>query len=225
MHKHFDSFAYALTLTAIACFGLGCNVRMADIGPEDDKTTRILVTDGHVGTGDVLPFRTESPEMRGIFLFPRSRRLTFGADLQFIFLGETGGVSHLGNGEVRHQIGMKFMAKDPCNLLYAMVRREPDGMSALYVSTKLNPGQSTSAECADRGYVSLAGPIRLGHLNYGDDHVISAEWDMDSMSVRISYDWVPRVEVPIDDDTLSQLGIDTGVRTDNMMAEFAAEQF
>lgn len=224
MYKDSNRFWALFSLLCVLLLGTGCQVRMADLDPEDGKT-QIVVSDGKVTGGDALDFRTESPEMRGIFTFPSSRHVTTGVSLRFVPLGEPDEVSHLGNGEVRHQIGLKLLARDPCNLLYVMVRREQDGTAALYVSTKLNPGENTSALCTDHGYVSLAGHIPLGPLNEGVEHTLAADWDAYSMSMRVSYDGAPVGEIEIDDATLSLLGTESGVRTDNMVAEFSAIDF
>jgi hypothetical protein len=198
---------------------VGCNVRMSDVKAEDG--TVLTVSDGYVSRGNELSYRTDSPEMRGIFAFPRHKRGSTDATLDFIYEGEPEQVSQLGNGEVRHQIGLKLFAKDSCNLLYVMVRLEPDGMAGLYVSTKLNPGESTSDECADRGYVSLAGNIPLGPIDLGSAHRLTATWDSDWSEMYLDFDDEAVATIPLDGQTLYLLGSETGIRSDNMVAEFS----
>lgn len=59
----------------------------------------------------------------------------------------------LGSGLVRHQWGLGI-GPDPCNKLYVMHRAINGGFenAELAIQLKSNPGQSTSAECRNRGY-------------------------------------------------------------------------
>src|ERR1700690_1412476 len=72
---------------------------------------------------------------------------------QFTYLGPTRNESKLGSGETRRQFGFKLRAQDPCNLVYAMWRIEPQ--SKLIVSIKANPGKNTSAACGNQGYRNI----------------------------------------------------------------------
>jgi hypothetical protein len=74
--------------------------------------------------------------------------------LDFAYRGEAEGGSQLEGGEYRIQIGLKMLAQDPCNLLYVMWRVYPE--ERVVVSVKRNPGQHTSAECGNGGYVNVA---------------------------------------------------------------------
>jgi hypothetical protein len=70
--------------------------------------------------------------------------------VNFTYLGPTSAVSHLGNGEVRHQFGIKLKAQDTCNLVYVMWNFDTQKIA---VSVKFNPGLRTHDECLDRGYI------------------------------------------------------------------------
>lgn len=76
------------------------------------------------------------------------------ARLRFRLNGESATTVTSGSGTVLRQIGLKLRSNDPCNLLYVMWRTQPN--SAIVVSVKRNPGQTTSAQCGNRGYTSLA---------------------------------------------------------------------
>ena len=96
--------------------------------------------------------RTSSAVMRAVELdeglHPRQARLRFRFD------GNSAATAPLGSGRVVRQIGLKLRSNDPCNLLYVMWRHRPD--PAVAISVKRNPGQTTSAQCGNRGYTSLA---------------------------------------------------------------------
>jgi hypothetical protein len=79
------------------------------------------------------------------------------ATVRFTYLGPTPDVSHLGNGEVRHQFGIKLKAQDICNLVYVMWNFDTQKIA---VSVKLNPGQRTHEDCLDRGYINNIKPSR-----------------------------------------------------------------
>jgi hypothetical protein len=59
----------------------------------------------------------------------------------------------LGSGAVRFQWGLGI-GPDPCNKLYVMHRAMAGdfAQAQLAIQTKTNPGQSSSAECGNRGY-------------------------------------------------------------------------
>jgi hypothetical protein len=90
-------------------------------------------------------------------------------------LGSTGDEARLGSGELRRQFGLKLLAQDGCNLVYALWRIEPE--SKLVVSVKSNPSQHTSAECGNRGYQNIkprfSKPVPT--LRPGDAYTMRAE--------------------------------------------------
>lgn len=104
-------------------------------------------------------------------------------EAHFTYLGSTGNEARLGSGELRRQVGLKLRAQDACNLVYAMWRIEPE--SKLVVSVKSNPGQHSSAECANRGYRNIKAqhskPVPL--LRSGDTHDLRAEMSGDQLQV------------------------------------------
>jgi hypothetical protein len=104
--------------------------------------------------------------------------------VNFTYLGPTNEVSHLGNGEVRHQFGVKLKAQDICNLVYVMWNFDTQKMA---VSVKLNRGQRTHEDCLDRGYINNIKPrasapppgVRVGH-----PHSLSADLEGQELTVK-----------------------------------------
>jgi hypothetical protein len=94
---------------------------------------------------------------------------------RFSYLGASSPESPLGSGEIRRQVGLKLRAADPCNLVYVMWRMTP--ASKLVVSLKGNPGQHTSAQCTNHGYVNIKvqRSMPAPPLPPGQTHVLSAE--------------------------------------------------
>lgn len=111
------------------------------------------------------------PKMRAYLNAPTPQLV----EVRFTYFGATTNEAPLGSGEIRRQFGLKLRAQDPCNLVYAMWRIEPE--SKLVVSVKSNPGQHTSAECGNRGYRNIK-PLRsapVPALHSGDPHALRAE--------------------------------------------------
>src|SRR5580700_10547263 len=110
------------------------------------------VSDGKIdkAAGDRL--MVGSKEMRATLKkIGPSQRVT----IKFTYLGPSSEVSHFGNGEVRHQFGIKLKAQDICNLVYVMWNFDTQKIA---VSVKLNPGQRTHEDCLDRGYINNIKP-------------------------------------------------------------------
>lgn len=110
------------------------------------------VSDGKIekAAGDRL--MVGSKEMRATLKeISPSQKVT----IKFTYLGPSSEVSHLGNGEVRHQFGIKLKAQDICNLVYVMWNFDTQKIA---VSVKLNPGQRTHEDCLDRGYINNIKP-------------------------------------------------------------------
>jgi len=110
------------------------------------------------------------------------------------------------------QFGLKLRAQDACNLVYAMWRIAPE--SQLVVSVKSNPGQHTSAECANHGYQNIK-PVRskpVPTLGPGSNHWIRAQMNGAELTVFVDNSPVWEGSVP----TVA-LGFNgpVGVRSDN----------
>ncbi len=133
-------------------------------------------------------------------------------EAHFTYLGPTENDSPLGSGELRRQFGFKLQAQDPCNLVYAMWRIEPE--SKLVVSVKSNPSQHTSAQCGNRGYRNIKPrhSTQVSALRSGDTHILRAE--MDGAELRIFADnslvWEGSVGLDV-----SPFDGRVGIRSDN----------
>jgi len=110
------------------------------------------VSDGKIENAAGGRLMVSTKEMRATLKFPTQQEVT----LKLTYLGPTKDVSHLGNGEVRSQFGIKLRAQDMCNIVYVMWHFAPDQKIA--VSVKRNPGERTHEECLDHGYINNIKP-------------------------------------------------------------------
>ena len=139
-------------------------------------------------------------------------------EAHFTYLGPTAQGSPLGSGQMRRQFGLKLRAQDPCNLVYAMWRIEPE--SEIVVSIKRNPGQSTSSECSNRGYRNIR-PRRAAAvppLRPGAAHTLGAEINRDGLQVFVDGAEVWEGDLGSD---ASDLKGPVGIRSDNARLAFA----
>ena len=172
------------------------------------------VTEGSLerGPGDRLSVNV--PKMRAYV----SRATAPSAEIRFHYVGPTKEQSKLGSGQVRTQFGLKLRAQDPCNLIYAMWRIEPE--SKLVVSVKRNPSEHTSAQCGNRGYTNIK-PSKVSpvpRLGAGQSHTLRAElWERE---LRVFVDNQEVWDGDIGTD-VSRLQGPVGIRTDNAQLEFS----
>jgi hypothetical protein len=172
----------------------------------------LCVTEGTIEkSGDRL--HVSVPKMRAYVTEPTDQ----SAEVRFKYLGPTSKDAPLGSGIMRRQFGFKLHAQDPCNLVYAIWRIEPE--SKLVVSVKRNPSQHTSAECGNRGYQNIkprkASPVP--RLEIGQSHTLRAEMKGDEL--RVFVDNRPVWEGVVGSDAA---GLDgpVGIRSDNAQLEF-----
>jgi len=112
---------------------------------------------------------TTSGEMRAVVR--DGGRHAARARLSFRLRGPSDEVVPLGSGLVRTQIGLKLNAQDPCNLVYVMWRSAPE--TAIAIQVKRNAGQTTSAQCGNAGYTTLA-TVPAASVADGAVHVLEA---------------------------------------------------
>jgi hypothetical protein len=140
---------------------------------------KLCVTEGAIESASGNRMSVNVPKMRAFVTMATAQEV----EAHFTYLGKTLGEKPLGSGEMRRQFGLKLRAQDPCNLVYAMWRIEPE--SKLVVSVKSNPGQHTSAECGNRGYRNSkpahSSPVPL--LRPGAAHTLRAEMNGAEMRV------------------------------------------
>jgi len=138
-------------------------------------------------------------------------------EVRFTYLGPTQKESALGSGQIRRQFGLKLRAQDPCNLVYAMWRIDPE--SKLVVSVKRNPGAHTSAECGNRGYQNIK-PRKASavpRLRPGESHTLRAEMKEEELRVFVDNQKVWEGDVGLD---AAGLEGPVGIRSDNVHLEF-----
>jgi hypothetical protein len=172
----------------------------------------LCVTEGEVGEASGGRLAVNSSKMRAYF----DAFTAPVAEMDFTYLGSTGNEARLGSGELRRQLGLKLRAADACNLVYVMWRIEPE--SKLVVSIKSNPGQHTSAECANRGYRNIK-PARskpVPPLVPGAQHTLRAE--MNGGSLTVFADGVNVLDGDLGADALAFDG-PIGMRSDNAKLE------
>jgi hypothetical protein len=140
---------------------------------------KLCVTEGAVESASGDRLSVNVPKMRAFVTIATTQEV----EAHFTYLGKTPGEKPLGSGEMRRQFGLKLRAQDPCNLVYAMWRIEPE--SKLVVSVKSNPDQHASAECGNRGYRNIkpvqSSPVPL--LRPGAAHTLRAEMNGAEMRV------------------------------------------
>jgi len=173
---------------------------------------KLCVTEGAVESASEDRLSVNVPKMRAFVTIATTQEV----EAHFTYLGKTPGEKPLGSGEMRRQFGLKLRAQDPCNLVYAMWRIEPE--SKLVVSVKSNPGQHTSAECGNRGYRNIkpmhSSPVPL--LRPGAAHALRAE--MNGVEMRVYADNILVWEGNVGPEG-GRLNGPVGIRSDNAKLE------
>ncbi len=113
-------------------------IAKAQLQPQDFD-----VPDGRIEKAPGGRLMVSSKEMRATLKFATQQDVT----VKFTYLGPTHEVSHLGNGEVRSQFGIKLRAQDTCNIVYVMWHFSPDQKIA-----------RTHEDCLDNGYINNIKP-------------------------------------------------------------------
>jgi len=174
---------------------------------------RLCATEGAIGEAADHRLTVDAPKMRAYV----NQWTTQSAELRFTYLGGTSKESALGSGAIRRQFGLKLRAQDPCNLVYAIWRVDPE--SKFVVSVKRNPGQHTSAECGNRGYVNVK-PRKASaapRLESGQSHTLRAEMSNEELRVLVDNHEVWEGDVGSD---AAKLDGPVGIRSDNARLEF-----
>jgi hypothetical protein len=169
---------------------------------------RLCVTEGAIEQLPGTRLSIDVPKMRAYL----NESTPQAVQVHFTYLGPTATTSRLGSGATRVQFGLKLRAQDACNLVYAMWRIEPE--SQLVVSVKSNPGEHSSAQCANRGYENIK-PVRSNPvpvLRPGDSHWMRAQMSGAELTVFVDNAPVWQGSVP-----LVALGFNgpVGIRSDN----------
>jgi hypothetical protein len=139
------------------------------------------VSDGKIEETAGNRLMVSSKEMRATL---KKTGTSQNVTVKFTYLGPTRKVSHLGNGEVRHQFGIKLKAQDICNLVYVMWNFDAQKIA---VSVKLNPGQRTHEHCLDHGYINNIKPqiwMPPPAVEVDQPHTLSAELEGQELKVQ-----------------------------------------
>jgi hypothetical protein len=194
------------------CLLAGCSPQHAASG-STVQVGDLCVTEGTLETASNGRLSVDGSKMRAYV----NRATSDKAELQFTYLGPTAATSTLGSGTVRTQFGLKLRAQDACNLLYVMWRVQP--VSELVVSLKSNPGQATSAQCANNGYQNLAPQTSrpIPALAPGDAHTLRGEIQGQELRAYVDGTLVWRGLL---DPTAMNLKGPVGLRTDNAHLAF-----
>jgi hypothetical protein len=126
----------------------------------------LCVTTGAIErTADGLSI--DGPEVRATL-----RKATAQAvELRFTYLGPSEATAPLASGEHRRQIGIKFRARDTCNVVYVMWHIAPD--TKIEIAVKRNPAMHSHAECGDRGYINMEPPAAvMPPIGPGSTHIL-----------------------------------------------------
>jgi hypothetical protein len=180
----------------------------------DVRRDDFCVTEGAIDKAPGDRLRVSAPKMRAYVARPTAQ----SAEVRFTYLGPTSKESALGSGEMRRQFGLKLRAHDPCNLVYAMWRIDPE--SELVVSLKRNPGQHTSAECTNHGYQNIK-PRKasaMPRMQPGQSYTLRADMkNGDELRVFIDDHEIWEGNVGAD---AAKLEGPVGMRSDNVRLEF-----
>jgi hypothetical protein len=183
VRKQRNPFTWVLVFIA----ALSPNASSAALGAALTRVSRgdLCVTEGTIEELPGQQLSVTVPKMRAYLNVPSSQATPQLVEARFTYLGSTGNEARLGSGELRRQFGLKLRAQDACNLVYAMWRIEPE--SKLVVSVKSNPGQHTSAQCANRGYRNIKPrrSVPVPTLRSGDSHSLRAEMNGTEMKVLV----------------------------------------
>lgn len=173
----------------------------------------LCVTEGAIAQLPDGRLSVTVPKMRA-YLNPDTSQYL---EARFTYSGSTEKDIPLGSGTMRRQFGIKLHAQDPCNLVYAMWRIEPE--SKIVVSVKNNPGQHTSAECGNHGYENVM-PDRYTRVPVpgpGQTHALRAE--MNGQRLQVFTDNSLAWDGNLSEEALSFHG-PVGIRSDNARLEF-----
>ena len=173
----------------------------------------LCVTEGTIEKASSDRLSVDVPKMRAYVNAHTAQSI----EVRFTYRGPTKKESALGSGEQRRQFGLKLRAHDPCNLVYAMWRIEPE--SKLVVSVKRNPTQHTSAECSNHGYqnVKPRKATDVPHLRPGETHTLRAEMNKEELRVFVDDHQVWEGEVGPE---AANLEGPIGIRSDSASLEF-----
>jgi hypothetical protein len=176
----------------------------------------IDITSGEIKEKPPWWLSVEEPSIRATLLSSKSSV----ACLQFQYIGVTTKQIKSKDGTEFHQIGLKLLAKDSCNLVYIMWRIHPK--EELVVQVKRNLGQSKNSECKNNGYTTI---VRhpFSAFGLGETHELMAnilQENNGGIEIKVWVDWQEILLVPISKALIEGINGPPGIRTDNGQYDF-----
>jgi hypothetical protein len=173
--------------------------------------TDLHVTHGRLASSTTTSLAIDDPTVRGVL----QARTAPNIELRFTYRGPIalGTRTALGSGDsTRVQIGAKLRAADGCNVVYAMLRIEPE--PAIVVQVKRNPDAHTHDDCSNGGYRTVKPDFRASvpAITPGSSHRLHASLEETQLKVWLDDAIVWRGDVG--NEVLSFDG-PVGFRTDN----------
>lgn len=167
-----------------------------------------------ISEGEVSGFPTftiDSPKVRTTIPHTEGTHAT----LVYTVEGNSSIQEPLQSGEMRHQIGLKLLAQNSCNVVYVM-RHE----ASINISVKLNPLDTLSQECQDRGYFNIPSTPSALIGNY--QHTLEAYIDMHTLIITVIDDGrVITAQLP---PNTAVLRGNIGFRSDNVKASLSIKE-
>ncbi len=160
-------------ITALALAALAATPTLAAPSAPLKNVPRsaLQVTEGALATyGHQGQVRTRDAAMRAVVRDHGHHAAR--ARLSFQLMGTSTSTAALGSGIVRQQIGLKLLAADPCNLVYVMWHSVPT--NAIEIQVKSNPGETTSSQCGNAGYNTIAVVPLTTQSSSGRAHALEA---------------------------------------------------
>jgi hypothetical protein len=178
--------------------------------------SRLCVTEGELDSGTDAVLTVTGPKMRAYVNLP----IGDAVRTRFSYLGPSSPELPLASGEIRRQFGLKLRAADACNLVYVMWRIKAE--SKLAVSVKRNPGQETSSECTNHGYVNIKPQFQIAPpaLLPGQTHVLGVEIHGEQLQAMIDGKLAWQGDLGANAAAMSG---PVGVRSDNSRVAFSLE--
>lgn len=170
----------------------------------------VRITHGHMlASRTAAGFAIDDPTVRGVL----PQRTAPNIELRFTYRGPLAARAALGSGDAsRVQIGAKLRAADGCNVVYAMLRIEPE--PAIVVQVKRNPDAHTHDDCSNGGYRTVKPDFRstVPAITAGSSHRLHASLEETQLKVWLDDAIVWRGDVG--NEVLTFDG-PVGFRTDN----------
>lgn len=137
------------------------------------------------------------------------------ACIQFRYLGETSTLVLSGEGTEFHQIGLKLLSQNPCNLLYVMWRIKP--RDELVILVKQNLGKNRSDQCKNCGYTTIY-RRSFPSFKIGEYHELLGEASLinsGEINIKVWVDLQEVISVSIDPRLIQNIQGVSGIRSEN----------